>query len=319
MKSGSARESARVVKPAPALFGAVEMELRFSPALRKLSWYLELTKPRITFLILLVCVAAFWLGSNRNADIGRLAAFAASVWVLASGMFALNQYLERDIDARMRRTEGRPLPMGRLSGPEALWFGLGLAAIAVVLLAAVCNMLTAALGAATIVTYLCVYTPLKRSTPHCTLIGAFPGAAPPLLGWAAARGELTAEAWGLFAILFLWQFPHFHSIARLYRDEYGRAGVRLWSVVEPSGVIAGRQIAGAAALLIPVSLLPAALKLAGPAYVVGAAALGAAFLWFSLRLAPATSSRRAQQLLLASVIYLPLLLTLMILDSGEMR
>jgi protoheme IX farnesyltransferase len=316
---GGSAASAPAVKTAPELFGAVELDLGFSSALRKLTWYVELAKPRITFLILLVCVAAFWLGSHRDADPGRLFALAASVSVLASGMFALNQYLERDIDARMRRTDTRPLPMGRLTPAEALWFGLALSAVAIVSLAAAANSLTAALGLLTIASYLLLYTPLKRRTPHCTLIGAFPGAAPPLLGWAAARGELTAEAWVLFAILFFWQFPHFHSIACLYRDDYARAGVRLWHVVEPSGRTAGKQIAGAAALLIPVSLLPALLQLAGPVYVAGAVALGAGFLWFSLRLVPRSSSRRAQQLLLASVIYLPLLLTLMILDSGEMR
>jgi protoheme IX farnesyltransferase len=297
------------------------MELDFGalPALRKLSWYAELTKPRITFLLLLVSLAAYWLGADRAGEPGQLAALALAISLLAGGMFALNQCLERDIDARMSRTESRPLPMGRLQPREAVWFGLWLTAIAVALLAAAVNPLTAILGGLTLVSYLLLYTPLKRTTPHCTLIGAFPGAAPPLLGWAAARGELSAEAWMLFAILFLWQFPHFHAIAYLYREDYARADVKLWAVVEPSGRTTGRQICGAAVMLIPVSVLPAMAGLAGPAYIAGAVAMGAAFLWFSLRAASGRSPRRAQQLLLASVIYLPLLLTLMILDRGGMR
>jgi protoheme IX farnesyltransferase len=295
------------------------LELAFTSPLRKVCAYLELTKPRITLLLVLVSVAAFWLGSNRNPDVGRLSALAAAITLLAAGMFALNQYMERDIDALMRRTEARPLPMGRITPREARWFGGALSAFAIVFLAVALNPLTAWMGAATLASYLFAYTPLKRLTPHCTLIGAFPGAMPPVLGWTAARGELGTEAWVLFAILFFWQFPHFHSIASLYRDDYARADVRVWPVVDPSGRTMGSQITGAGLLLIPVSLLPAFLGLSGVVYVWGAAALGCGFLWLGIRSARLASSSRAQQLLLASVVYLPALLALMVLDKGELR
>ena len=317
MKSTAARD--RVQIPLAEYANTVALDFTFGDAARKLTAYLELTKPRITFLILLVSVATFWLASNRQADLGSISILSAAISLLASGMFALNQYLERDIDAIMSRTAGRPLPMGRLRPAEALWCGLALSGAALAFLAVAVNLLTAALGAATLASYLLVYTPLKRITPHCTLIGAFPGAAPPLLGWAAARNELGPEAWVLFGILFLWQFPHFHAIAHLYCGDYARADVKLWPVVEPSGRTTGRQILAGAALLIPVSLLPAVLRLAGPAYAVAAVALGAWFLWFGARAVSRPTSRSAQQLLLASVIYLPALLALMILDSGGVK
>jgi protoheme IX farnesyltransferase len=162
--------------------------------------------------------------------------------------------------------------------------------------------------------YLFLYTPLKTRTPHCTFIGAFPGAMPPLLGWAAVRGELTPEAWTLFAILFFWQFPHFHSIAWLYREDYARADIRMWPVVEPEGRMTFWQIVGFAALLVPVSLLPAALGLSGMIYICGAVMLGAWLLYHSIQAAMRRSQRQAQRLLLASVVYLPVLLGLMVLD-----
>jgi protoheme IX farnesyltransferase len=311
LKPGSASESVQ------ASLGP--FDLAGAPAVRRAAAYLELTKPRITFLILLVSLAALWLGSAGNAGLPRLLTLSAAICLLAGGMFAVNQFQEREIDARMRRTENRPLPAGRLQPREALWFGLALAGAALALLALAVNLLTALLGALTLASYLLVYTPLKKITPHCTLLGAFPGAAPPLLGWTAARGELSAEAWILFSILFLWQFPHFHAIACLYRDEYSRAGVRLWPVVEPSGRTAARQIVGAAALLVPVTLLPSAVGLSGNVYLAGAGALGLLFLSLSVRSAWEKSARRAQELLLASVVYLPLLLALMVLDSGGTR
>jgi protoheme IX farnesyltransferase len=287
---------------------------------RKLSAYLELTKPRITLLILLVSAAAFRLGSNPAAvDTARLSILAVAISLLAAGLFALNQYLERDIDARMRRTENRPLPLGRLRPADALWFGVILSSAAIGLLGMALNPLTALLGAATWASYLFLYTPLKRVTPHCTLIGAFPGAAPPLLGWAAVRGELGPEAWVLFSIVFLWQFPHFHSIACLYREDYARADVRLWPVVEESGKTTGRQIVAATTALALVSALPAVMKLAGTLYLAGAVVLGAAFVFFGVRCAADGAPRKAQQLLLASVVYLPVLLGLMVFNSAVTR
>jgi protoheme IX farnesyltransferase len=225
-------------------------------------------------------------------------------------IFALNQYFERDVDLRMRRTRGRPLPAGRVGPVEASRFGWALAVAGLAVLASV-NVLSLAIGSATLASYLFLYTPLKTITPHSTLVGAFPGAAPPLLGWAAARGELTIEAWSLFAILFLWQFPHFHAIALLYREDYANAGVRLWPVVQPEGIVVGRQIAGFTLLLLPVSVAPALLGAAAPVYASGALLLGAGFLFLALRTAASRSHADAQRLLLGSVIYLPVLLALL--------
>ncbi len=266
-------------------------------------------------LVLLVAVAAFWLASGGEPDARLLARMAGGVALLAGGIFALNQYMERGLDARMRRTESRPLPSGRLLGAEALRFGAASTVLAVLWLALAVNWLTGALAAATAAGYLFLYTPLKTRTPHCTLAGAFPGAMPPLLGWAAVRGELSVEAWALFAILFLWQFPHFHSIAWLYREDYARAGVLMWPVVEPAGRILGRQIVAFTVLLLPVSLLPWARGASGQVYPWAAGVLGLLFLYCAVRMALSRSAWQAQRLLLASVLYLPVLLMLMVLDK----
>jgi protoheme IX farnesyltransferase len=282
---------------------------------RRLRAYVELAKPRLTALILVVAAAGYWLACRGEPDAGRLAGAAAGVTLLAAGIFALNQYLERDLDSRMRRTERRPLPAGRLSAREALWFGGLMSAAAVICLTFAVNALCGALALITFSSYLFVYTPLKLRTPHCTLIGALPGAMPPLYGWAAARGELGLEAWVLFAILFLWQFPHFHSIAWLYREDYARADIRMWSVVEPDGKTLGRQIIAFSALLVPASALPAALGMSGPLYFWGALALGGLLLWLGLEAARRKSNSEARRLLVASVLYLPALFALMVLDK----
>ena len=225
----------------------------------RLAAYFELTKPRITALIFLVAVAGFWLGSPGTPDGRRLLDTLVGIGLLAGGIFTLNQYLERDIDALMRRTWRRPLPAGRLRPAEALWFGIVLSVAGVLWLGFRVNAISGLIALATLVSYLFLYTPLKTRTPHCTLIGAFPGAVPPLLGWVAARGELTVEAWVLFAILFLWQFPHFHSIAWLYREDYARAGIRMLPVVEEDGKMTARQIVGFTFLLVIVSTVPSLL------------------------------------------------------------
>jgi protoheme IX farnesyltransferase len=287
---------------------------RESPRARKVAAYLELTKPRVTVLILLISIASFWMGSKGAPEGRPMLEMAAGIILLAGGIFALNQYLEQDLDARMRRTESRPLPTGKVSPGEALWFGVGLSIAAVAVLFVMVNALSAVLAVLTLGSYLFLYTPLKTRSPHCTSVGAFPGAAPPLLGWAAARGELGAEAWVLFVILFLWQFPHFHAIGLLYREDYARADIRILAVVEPAGRALGWQIVGAALLLLPVSLLPAMAGVAGSIYFCGAAALGVAFLGFSLRLEAVRSKARARLLLLASVLYLPALFALMVID-----
>ncbi|MBA3356959.1 MAG: protoheme IX farnesyltransferase [Pyrinomonadaceae bacterium] len=276
--------------------------------------YAELTKPRITFLIVLTAAAGFALATRGRIDYLRLASAMVGVGLLSSGIATLNQYLERDLDALMRRTADRPLPAGKLLSREALVFGVGLTAVAEVYLAVLVNPLTALLGLTVIAGYLFAYTPLKTKTSLSTLVGAFPGAVPPLIGWTAARGELSLEAWVLFAILFLWQFPHFLAIAWMYREDYARAGILMLPVVEPDGRITGQQIVIYTLMLLPVSLLPTALGISGKVYFIGAIILGLLFLYSSVRAAFSHSRQEARRLLLASVIYLPLLFILMVVN-----
>ena len=276
--------------------------------------YLELTKPRITFLIVLTSAAGFALASSANVDYPALVRAMFGIALLSSGIATINQYMERDLDALMRRTANRPLPSGRLLPWEALAFGVALIVLAEVYLAVLVNPLTALLGLTVIAGYLFAYTPLKTRTSLSTMVGAFPGAVPPLIGWAAARGEISLEAWVLFAILFLWQFPHFLAIAWMYREDYSRAGILMLPVVEPDGRVTAQQIVVYTVLLLPVSLLPTALGISGRIYFYGAIVLGLLFLYSSVRAAFSKSRQEARRLLLASVIYLPLLFILMVLD-----
>jgi protoheme IX farnesyltransferase len=280
----------------------------------KVSAYLELTKPRITFLIVLTSAAGFCLGSRGAVDYLLLTHAMIGIALLSSGLATVNQFMERDLDALMRRTEKRPLPTGRLLPFEALWFGVTLTLAAEVYLASFVNLLTAALGLTIIAGYLLLYTPLKTRTTLSTVVGAFPGAMPPLIGWAAARGQIGIAAWVLFAILFLWQFPHFLAIAWMYREDYGRAGIRMLPVVEPEGRVTGQQIVAFTIMLIPVSLLPALMGISGRVYLVAAIGLGLLFLVTSVRAALSKSNQHARQLLLASVLYLPLLFGVMVLN-----
>jgi protoheme IX farnesyltransferase len=276
--------------------------------------FLELTKPRITFLIVLTAAAGFALGSRGAVDYGRLLAAMVGIAFLSSGIATINQYMERDLDALMRRTANRPLPSGKLLPWETLAFGAALTVFAEIYLAVVVNPLTALLGLTVIAGYLFAYTPLKTRTTLSTMVGAFPGAVPPLIGWAAARGDIGLEAWVLFAILFLWQFPHFLAIAWMYREDYSRAGILMLPVVEPDGRVTAQQIVIYTVLLLPVSLLPTALGISGKVYLYGAIVLGLLFLYSSLRAAFSKSRQAARRLLLASVIYLPLLFILMVLN-----
>ena len=276
--------------------------------------YLELTKPRITFLIMLTSAAGFALGSRGAINYALLTHALIGIGLLSSGIATLNQFIERDLDGLMRRTADRPLPSGRLFPFEALWFGVLLTVMAEVYLAVLVNPLTALLGLTVIAGYLFVYTPLKTRTSLSTAIGAFPGAMPPLMGWAAARGEIDIAAWVLFAILFLWQFPHFLAIAWMYREDYGRAGIKMLPVVEPDGRVTGQQIIAYALMLVPVSLLPTVLGISGKIYLVAAIVLGLLFLASSIRAALSKSNQHARQLLLASVLYLPLLFGVMVLN-----
>ena len=293
---------------------AVVVRLERLSARERFAAYLELTKPRITFLIVLTAAAGFALASGASIDYSGLLRAMLGIALLSSGIATINQYMERDLDALMRRTANRPLPSGKLLPWEALAFGVGLTVLAEVYLALLVNPLTALLGLTVIAGYLFGYTPLKTRTSLSTMVGAFPGAVPPLIGWAAARGSVGIEAWVLFAILFLWQFPHFLAIAWMYREDYSRAGILMLPVVEPDGRVTAQQIVVYTVLLLPVSLLPTALGISGKVYLGGAIVLGLLFLYSSVRAAFSKSRQEARRLLLASVIYLPLLFILMVLD-----
>jgi protoheme IX farnesyltransferase len=281
----------------------------------KLLAYLDLTKPRITFLIVLTAAAGFCLGAQGGVDYRTLFHSMFAIALLSSGIATLNQYMERDLDRLMRRTQTRPLPAGKLSPMEALLFGAALTLIAEIYLAVAVNPLTAILGLTVIAGYLFCYTPLKTRSTLSTVVGAFPGAMPPLMGWTAASGQMTTGAWVLFAILFLWQFPHFLAIAWMYREDYGRAGIVMLPVVEPEGRVTGQQIVAYTLMLLPVSLLPTLVGISGHVYLFGALALGLLFLYSSIRAAFSKSRQEARRLLLASVIYLPLLFVLMVLNQ----
>ena len=280
----------------------------------RLSAYVELTKPRITFLIVLTSAAGFCLGSRGALNYLLFANAMISIGLLSSGIATLNQFIERDLDGLMRRTASRPLPTGRLAPLEAMWLGVLLTAGAETYLALFVNGLSAVLGLTVIAGYLFLYTPLKTRSTLSTAVGAFPGAMPPLIGWTAARGEIDVAAWVLFAILFLWQFPHFLAIAWMYREDYGRAGIRMLPVVEPEGRVTGQQIIAYSLMLVPVSLLPTVLGISGRFCFVTALALGLLFLASGIRVALSKSNQHARQLLLASVFYLPLLFGVMVLD-----
>ena len=285
--------------------------------------YINLTKPRITWLILMSTGVGYFFGLRRfglrEVSFGQIDWWALlhtiiGTGLIASGTAALNQWYERDADAKMRRTSDRPLPAGRLDARRALAFGTILAIAGFAELAWFVNLLSGILGMATLASYLFLYTPLKQRSWLSTTVGAFPGAMPPMIGFAAASGTLTAQAWVLFAILFLWQFPHFYAIAWMYRDDYARAGIRMLPVVEPDGNSTARQIVLYASLLIPVSLAPGLLGMSGKIYLLGALALGVWFLYSGVRVATERSILRARGVLLVSVFYLPLLYGLMLLD-----
>jgi protoheme IX farnesyltransferase len=284
-------------------------------ARERVAAYVELTKPRITVLLVLAMMAGFALGSPVRVNYLRLLHTIIATTLLASGVAALNQFIERELDALMKRTAARPLPAGKLSVTEALAFGLGLTISAEAYLFWALNPLSALVGAAVIVGYVLLYTPLKTRTPLSTTIGAFPGALPPVLGWAAASGEIGVGAWVMFAIQFFWQFPHFLAIAWMYREDYKQAGILMLPVVEPDGRVTARNIVSYTILLLPVSLLPTFLGFAGRIYFAGALLLGVWFLAASIRAARSKSKPDARKLLLASVLYLPLLLGLMVVNG----
>ena len=277
--------------------------------------FCELIKARLTFLVLLTTLVGFYAGSVAAINVPLMLLTVAGTGLLACGAAALNQLLERRYDAKMRRTEDRPLPSGRLQPEMALIFG-GVCSIAgLLLLASGVNLLTSLLGAITLISYLFIYTPLKRVTWLNTAIGAIPGALPPLMGWTAARGELGGAGWSLFAILFFWQIPHFLAIAWLYRDDYAKAGFQMLPVIDVDGFRTGRQAVSHTLGLVMASLLPAFFGLAGVIYFAGALLLGMVFLAFAILFARTLTTERARQLFFVSITYLPLLLGLIVLDK----
>ena len=234
--------------------------------------------------------------------------------LIASGTAALNQWFEREADAKMRRTMARPLPSGRIGASHALWFAIGISVAGFLELGLGVNWLSGLLGLFTLASYLFVYTPLKQRSPHATTIGAIPGAMPPLIGYAAASGTLNWDAWILFAILFVWQFPHFYAIAWMYREDYERAGIRMLPVVEPDCKSTARQIVLYLLILLPISLAPKFLSMAGNAYLIGALAMGLLFLYSGVGVSLHRTRQQARRVLLTSVVYLPMLYGLLLLD-----
>ena len=265
--------------------------------------YLELTKPRITWLILMSTAVGYFFGHHGAWGFWSVLHTLLGTALIASGTAALNQWYEREADRKMRRTAGRPIPSGRLLAGRALGFGLLLSALGFAELVWGVNLLSGLLGLFTLLSYLFLYTPLKQRTPLSTLVGAFPGAMPPIIGYAASAGVLDAQAWTLFAILFLWQFPHFLAIAWMYREDYERAGILMLPVVEPSGEATARQIVLYSLALIPVSLIPSLLGMSGNIYFFGALGLGLWYLYSGVRVALDRTILRARAVLLVSVIF----------------
>jgi heme o synthase len=275
----------------------------------------ELTKPRITLMVAITTAAGFLLAAQGTPlDLLRLAHTLIATALLSAGACALNQVVERDSDARMRRTASRPLPAGRLDPDTGLLWGVLLVVGGLAYLALSVNLLTALLGASTVALYVFAYTPLKRVSSLSTLVGAVPGAVPPVMGWTAVRDQLEPGAWALFAILFLWQLPHFLSIAWLYREDYARGGFPMLPVDDPDGRRTALQTLLYGGALVPVSLLPSPLGLVGMMYLAGALLLGLGYFAACVVFARRRSESAARRLLLASVAYLPALLAVMLVD-----
>jgi protoheme IX farnesyltransferase len=293
-------------RPAPAAVSIPLAAMSGRPA-----DFLALTKPRLNFLVVATAMAGFYLGSERF-DLPPLFHTVVGTALVAGGASAFNQVAERKVDGLMRRTRMRPLPDGRLRSSTASLFALALSGLGLAELALGVNLLAAGVALATLLTYALVYTPLKRRTSLSTLIGGIPGALPAVIGWAAARGTLSVEAWALFAIVFLWQTPHFLAIAWLCRDDYARAGLPVLPVVEPDGRSTANAVLLYSAVLVPMSLVPTLVGLAGGVYFAGATVLGIAFLALGIRFARRRCNATARALFLGSISYLPLLWGLML-------
>lgn len=277
--------------------------------------YFQLTKPRIALLIVISTAVGYCFGTSGDFVLITLFHTLLGTALMAAGSATLNQWYERDVDARMKRTRNRPIPAGTIPATHALYFGVLTSFLGAVELWLCANREAALLSCLTSVGYLFIYTPLKRKGPLCTTVGAIPGAMPPLIGFAAAHGHLAVEAWILFGMLFLWQFPHFHAIAWMYREDYGRGGIKMLAVVEPKGEALARQVIVTLLLLIPVTLAPTFLHMAGKIYFVAALLLGLAFLYFGVQIWRERTQQGARRLLLASVIYMPVLFAFLVFDS----
>jgi protoheme IX farnesyltransferase len=304
---------AAALAPEPVAIGSPEVPL----ASRRWADYLALTKPRVAVLVLFTVGAGVLLASAPTFPVTILFHAVFGTALVASGASALNQWIERHADARMRRTQDRPLPAGRLQPLEVLAFGalLGVGGT-VYLLLTLPSPCAAAAAAFTFVCYVGLYTPLKTRTTLNTLVGAVPGAMPPVIGWCAYEGRVTAGALTLFAIVFLWQVPHFLAIAWMYRDQYARAGMRMLPVVDPEGRLTARQMVLYCLALIPASLTPVLLNSAGVVYALGAVLLGSYFLAHALRFGARRSVGQARQVMRVSLVYLPGLLLLLLLDRS---
>ena len=282
---------------------------------RRAADFVLLTKPRVVLMVLVTTLVGFYVGSVGVSDPLRLLHALVGTGLAAAGSLALNQFLERDVDGRMERTRRRPLPDKRLRPTEALYFGCALTVAGPAYLGLTTNWLSAVVVAVTAASYLLAYTPLKRRSSLCTILGAIPGALPPVAGWVAARGEFGVGVWVLFGILFLWQLPHTLAIAWVYRRDYARADLRMLPVVDPEGASTGRQVIINCLALLAVGLLPTLVGMTGPVYFLGALLLGAAMLACGLGLAATRSVGNARRLVYASIVYLPALFVLMAVDK----
>jgi protoheme IX farnesyltransferase len=277
--------------------------------------FVALAKPRLNLLVVASTAAGYAMANGESLGALRVIGMLLGTGLVAGGASAFNQVVERDADALMHRTRLRPLPDQRLLVAEGVLFGAAISLTGLLMLAAAANLLAAAVALATLLSYVAVYTPLKRRSSFATVIGAIPGALPPVIGWAAGRGALSSEAWVLFGIVFLWQLPHFLAIAWIFREDYARAGFPMLPVIEPDGLSTGRQSIAYAAALVPLSLAPTLIGLAGRLYFVGALALGLAFLYLAFRFARSRSVRDARTLFFGSIIYLPVLWIVMIANK----
>jgi protoheme IX farnesyltransferase len=278
--------------------------------------FVALTKPRLNLLVVATTAGGYYLGAAPGVDGLALFNVTAATALVAGGSAAFNQVLERRVDALMDRTRRRPVADGRLAVGESVAFAVLLSTVGLLWLALTTTPLAAVVALVTLLTYVVLYTPLKLRTSFATVIGAVPGALPPMIGWAAATDTLSREAWVLFAIIFLWQMPHFLAIAWLFKDDYGRAGFPMLPVLEPDGRSTGYHVAAYASALLPVSLVPSLMGLAGPVYFLVALALGLAFLAVSLRFAVKRTRRDARVLFFTSIAYLPLVWLAMVLDRA---